>query len=1007
MNRARFHVIFMVLPAARKGGSSPGRRRVSPKTRPESMSDGKQNPNILSLPFVEALYAEYLRDPAGSPPEWRRYFETLAESNGFSARPALGPSFPRAGLYGRFALGAGNGARANPLIASVELEPAFIGRGKDAAGSAPAGAGPQAPGAPSPPAIPGALSLTQAYRARGHLTAAIDPLGAARPGSPDLDPRFHGFTDADLDRPVQGAPDGLPGNSLRELVERLRAVYCGPVGVQFQHIHDPRLREWLQRRLEAPERLEPLPAEEQRRVLARLTEATLFEEFIQKKYIGSKSFSLEGSEALIPLLDFAIETADAEGTKEIVIGMAHRGRLNVLANVMGKEPRWIFHEFEDQDPELYHGRGDVKYHLGFSSNRPTSSGRKIHLSLCYNPSHLEFVNPVAVGRLRAKQDLSGDARRERGLAVLIHGDAAFAGEGIVQETLNLGGVPGYETGGTLHVLVNNQIGFTTTPAEARSTPYASDVARMLQIPIFHVNGEEPDAVVRTIRIAMEFRREFRRDVVIDLYGYRRHGHNEGDEPAFTQPVLYRAIAEREPISRRYRERLLASSRVTEAEADAMIERSRSFLEAELNEARTVKRTTLPDAPSGAWTQIRGGADADAPETDTGVPAERLAALLKAQTMTPDGFHQHPKIKRGLAQRAEMAAGTRPIDWAAGEALAFATLVVEKHPVRIAGQDTQRGTFSHRHAVLHDVENGTTFTPLQHLSADQATFEIVNSPLSEAGVLGFEYGYSLENPSGLTIWEAQFGDFVNAAQVIVDQFLVSGEEKWRRLSGLTLLLPHGYEGMGSEHSSARLERFLQLAARDNIQIIYPSTPSQFFHALRRQVKRPWRKPLIVLTPKSLLRNPEAVSPLAELATGRFRRAIGDASVAPAQAKRILFCSGKFYYELLAARGERKAKGFPIARLEQLYPLAEETLASLLGDYKDGTPVVWVQEEPRNMGAWPYLRARFGERLLGRFPFDVLSRPEAATPASGAASSHKIEQERLLDAAFAKESAKNGR
>jgi len=960
------------------------------------MSDGKQNPNILSLPFVEALYAEYLRDPAGSPPEWRRYFETLAESNGFAARPALGPSFPRSGLYGRIPLGAGNGGRANPLIALGDLEPSFVARGAGIASTGPAA-----------PAIPGALSLTQAFRAHGHLAAAIDPLGAPRPDPKDLDPRFHGFTEADLDRPVSGVPAGLPSGSLRELLARLRAVYCGPVGVQYRHIHDPGVRGWLEARLEAPSRLEPLPAEEQRRVLARLTEATLFEEFIQKKYVGSKSFSLEGSEALIPLLEFAIEAADAEGTKEIVIGMAHRGRLNVLANIMGKAPRWIFHEFEDQDPELYHGRGDVKYHLGFSSDRPTMSGRTIHLSLCYNPSHLEFVNPVAVGRVRAKQDGSGDARRERGFAILIHGDAAFAGEGIVQETLNLGGLPGYETGGTLHVVVNNQIGFTTTPAEGRSTPYASDVARMLQIPIFHVNGEEPDAVVRTIRLAMEFRREFRRDVVIDLYGYRRHGHNEGDEPAFTQPLLYRAIASREPVSRRYRERLVAAGRVTSADAEAIVERMRAFLEAEMKEARSVKRTSLPDPPSGAWARIRGGADAETPEADTGVAKERLVALLGAQTVTPPDFHPHPKIARGLAQRSEMAAGSRPLDWAAGEALAYATLVTEGHPVRITGQDTERGTFSHRHAVLHDVENGRTFTPLQHVAPDQASFEIVNSPLSEAGVLGFEYGYSMENPSGLTVWEAQFGDFANAAQVLLDQFLASGEEKWRRLSGLTLLLPHGYEGMGSEHSSARIERFLQLAARDNIQVVYPSTPVQFFHALRRQVKRPWRKPLVVMTPKSLLRHPAAVSGIEEFAAGRFLRAIGDPSVAPAQAKRVLFCTGKFYYELAAAREERKAKAFPILRLEQIYPLADETLETLLGTYQDGTPVVWVQEEPRNMGAWPYLRARFGERLLGRFPFHVVSRPDAATPASGAASSHKIEQERLTEAAFAKESPKNGR
>ncbi|HEX7077252.1 MAG TPA: 2-oxoglutarate dehydrogenase E1 component [Candidatus Eisenbacteria bacterium] len=969
------------------------------------MSDIANNPSTLSLPFLEALYAEYLRDPAAVPPEWRRYFERIAESNGFAANPRLSPSFARRALYGPVASGAGNGSRANSLIAGAEIEPSFVlpeaGAPASRTARSPFVAPQTAAGAAS------AFSLIQSYRARGHLAARIDPLGAPRHEPPDLDPAFHGFTEADLDRPVADAFQGRVPATLRELHATLRAVYAGPIGVQYMHLHDVEMLQWLQERIERPPVPEaPLPPEHERRVLARLTEAAIFEEFIQKKYIGSKSFSLEGSEALIPLLDTAIETADAEGVREVVIGMAHRGRLNVLANVLGKEPREIFHEFEDLDPELYHGRGDVKYHLGYSSNRKLPSGREIHLSLCYNPSHLEFVDPVAVGRLRAKMDHVGDAEHERGVAFLIHGDAAFAGEGIVQETLNLSGLPGYETGGTLHIVVNNQIGFTTLPSDGRSTPYASDVARMLQIPIFHVNGEEPEAVVRAVRLAMEFRRRFRRDVVLDLYGYRRHGHNEGDEPAFTQPLLYAAIAKRRPIHEIYRGRLIEAGRITEAEADAVAARVRATLEEELKLARTVKRTALPDAPSGVWTRYRGGRDADAPVVETGVPKERLTALLESQTVLPRGFTPHPKIKRGLAQRLEMARGERPLDWAAGEALAFATLAVEGHRIRLSGQDTERGTFSHRHAVLHDVKTGERYMPLAHLAKDQAPVEIWNSPLSEAGVMGFEYGYSLETPDGLVLWEAQFGDFMNAGQVIIDQFLASGEEKWRRLSGLTLLLPHGFEGMGSEHSSARIERFLHLAARDNIQVVYPSTPAQFFHLLRRQVKRPWRKPLVVMTPKSLLRHPAAVSPLEALTAGRFERVLGDADATPARTERILLCAGKIYYELSVTRTAERETTTAILRLEQLYPLADETLGKALSAYPEGTPVRWVQEEPANMGAWPYLRARFGERLLGRFPFSVVSRPAAATPASGAASSHKIEQERLLLAAFDKEVATHG-
>jgi len=969
------------------------------------MSDSAQNPNTLSLPFVEALYAEFLRDPAGVPAEWRSYFEQLVEPNGFAADPRLGPSFPRRGLFGRGPNGDRNGSGANAAIVSAELEPSYVGP-PEAGGGAMRGATARPFAAPASAGSRSAAALIEAYRSRGHMAARIDPLEAPRPEPSDLDPRRHGFTDADLDRPAAESVGGRPAGTLRDLVARLREIYCGPVAVQLSHIDDVAARSWITERFESPEFQAPLAPEEERRVLERLTQAAIFEEFIQRKYIGSKSFSLEGSESLVPLLDAAIEAADAQGLNEIVFGMAHRGRLNVLANVLGKDPRQIFYEFEDQDPELYHGRGDVKYHLGYSADRALPSGRSIHLSLCYNPSHLEYVDPVAVGRIRAKQDHVGDRARERGMALLMHGDAAFAGEGIVQETLNLSALAGYETGGSLHVIVNNQIGFTTLPGDGRSSIYASDVARMLQSPIFHVNGEEPDAVIRTARLAMEFRRAFRRDVVIDLYGYRRHGHNEGDEPAFTQPLLYRAITSRKPIHVLYRERLVAAGRVTEKDADAMVDRTRAALEAELKKTRAAKRTALPDAPEGVWTRYAGGLDADAKEVDTGVAADRLGQFLTSLATLPSGFAANPKILRGLAQRREMAEGKRPVDWSAAEALAFGTLATEGHRVRVSGQDTERGTFSQRHAVLHDVNDGGRHVPLQHLAPDQAAFEIWNSPLSEAGAVGFEYGYSLETPNGLVAWEAQFGDFGNAAQVILDQFLTSGEEKWRRLSGLVLLLPHGFEGMGSEHSSARLERFLQLAAHDNIQIAYPTTPAQYFHLLRRQVKRPWRKPLVVMTPKSLLRSPEAVSPMAELASGRFQRAIGDPTVAPREAKRVLFCSGKIYYELMRARTEKKASGSAIFRLEQLYPLADETLARLFAGLPDGMGITWVQEEPRNMGAWPYLRARFGDRLLGRHPFTVVSRAESATPASGAASSHKIEQERLLLAAFDKESPAHG-
>jgi 2-oxoglutarate dehydrogenase E1 component len=727
----------------------------------------------------------------------------------------------------------------------------------------------------------------------------------------------------------------------------------------------------------------------------------VFEEFIRKKFIGAKSFSLEGSESLIPLLDLAIERAGEQGVNEIVMAMAHRGRLNVLANIMGKSPRQIFREFEDAAPQLHAGRGDVKYHLGYSNEWLTSSGRKVHLSLCFNPSHLEFVNPVATGRLRAKQDRADDADHSRGMLLLIHGDAAFIAEGVVQETLNLSRLPGYTVGGTLHVVINNQIGFTTSPSEGRSTMYATSGTKLLPAPIFHVNGEDPEAVAQCVQLALEFRRTFKLDAVIDMYGYRRLGHNESDEPSFTQPLLYHAIEQRKSVREGYLDHLLKLNEVTREEADNIARQRYGLLEKNLAEARVGHNSLAIESFSGIWKGYIGGPESKAGEVETGLDKARLTALLEALTQLPENFHPHPKIKRGLEAHREMAQGKRPLDWAAGEALAFASLTTEGYRVRLSGQDSQRGTFSHRHAVLHDVEDGHLYVPLQHIAEGQAPVELLNSPLSETGVLGFEYGYSLDCPDGLILWEAQFGDFINAAQVIVDQFIASAEDKWRRLSGLVLLLPHGFEGMGPEHSHARLERFLALAAEDNIQVVNATTPAQYFHCLRRQALRRWRKPLIVMTPKSLLRHPAAVSPLDEFATGGFQRIIPDIKAGPAdQVKRVLLCSGKIYYELDQRRDELKRSDVAIIRVEQLYPLRPELVRDVLAPFPDGTPVYWVQEEPENMGAWRSLRVNWGEKLFGRLPFARISRPASPSPATGSARVHKLEQEKLLDEALAK-------
>jgi len=935
---------------------------------PKSDSEADATPNSLSLGFIEELYANYLADPTSVSADWRRYFKQMANGHRPIGPARLGPSFRPSSLFNPPGKSDGTGSD------SVrELEMALLQDRVD--------------------------QLVRAYRVRGHRVANIDPLGIPRPHLPELDPESYGLTEADMDRTF--STDTIGGSdmlSLRRILERLRNTYCRSIAVQFMHMDDLSVRRWLQDRMEATENRLTLSKQEQLRILTRLTDATIFEEFIQKRFTGAKSFSLEGAESLIPLLDLTIEKAGDQGIREIVLGMAHRGRLNVLANIMGKGAQEIFREFADIDPKLHLGRGDVKYHLGYSSDWITAARHKVHLSLCFNPSHLEFVSPVAIGRVRAKQDRAGDTKREQIMTLVIHGDAAFAGEGVVQETFNLSQLEAYKTGGTIHVVVNNQIGFVTSPSEGRSSTYATDVAKMLQIPIFHVNGEDPEAVALVVRLAMDFRHEFKRDVVIDMYCYRRRGHNESDEPSFTHPVLYKAIEKRKSVRDNYLDRLLSLGEITQEEANRIAREQTQQLDEELSVARSNEYVARPQAHPGVWKGYVGGRDADVKEVETSVDRAELSRLMESLTHVPSDFHPHPKIERILEARREMAHGTKPLDWAAGEALAFATLATAGYRIRMSGQDCTRGTFSQRHAVLHDYQDGHRYTPLQHLAKGQGPVEIFNSPLSEAGVLGFEYGYSLDCPNGLVLWEAQFGDFVNAAQVIIDQFIASAETKWRRLSGLVMLLPHGFEGMGPEHSSARLERFLSLAADCNMQIMNPSTPAQYFHALRRQVVRPWRKPLVVMTPKSLLRHPKAVSPLTDCSSGGFEKVIADDQPDRPHVEGVLLCSGKLYYELAQEREDLGRHDVAIVRMEQLYPLPMEALRKTLSRYKDGTPVYWVQEEPENMGAWRFLLARFGADLFDRWPFSGISRRASPSPATGSASSHRMEQKELLMQAF---------
>jgi 2-oxoglutarate dehydrogenase E1 component len=843
----------------------------------------------------------------------------------------------------------------------------------------------------------GVVRLIDAYRDLGHFVAHLDPLSEQRKTHELLELSEFGLDEADLDRTFDTSPFvGLPQATLRQLLAALRKTYCRTIGVEYMHIQDTRIRRWLQERME-PRRNQPrFDRAKKLWILKELHYAELFERFLHTKFVGQKRFSLEGAETLIPVLEAIVERAADTGVQEIVLGMTHRGRLNVLANTLRKPYQEIFAEFEENYlPESRDGDGDVKYHLGFSSDRVSLQGAQIHLSLTPNPSHLEAVDPVVEGRTRAKQQLFGDEDRRLGIPLLIHGDAAFAGQGLVAETLNLSQLEGFKTGGTIHVIINNQIGFTTAPSDARSTTYCTDVAKMIQVPIFHVNGEDPEAAAYVADLALDFRQTFNRDVVIDMYCYRRHGHNEGDEPSFTQPLMYSKIKDRPSLTEIYTEQLIMKGDMTVAETEAMVEKFQAKLQSALEEVKTG-----PPQRVGMW-GFSGHWKGFTPSysstpVETGVPLETLHSITASLTRVPEHFTVHPKIARQLEQRRKQVEELRRVDWAFAEALAFGSLLLEGTPVRLSGQDSRRGTFSQRHAVLYDARTGEPYYPLNALGPDQAPFRAYDSLLSEAAVLGFEFGFSLDAPGTLVLWEAQFGDFANGAQVIIDQFIVCSESKWQRDSGLVMLLPHGYEGQGPEHSNARPERFLQLCAEDNIQVCNLTTPAQYFHLLRRQQKRSFRKPLILMTPKSLLRNEAAVSPVEELTQGHFLEVLDDPAADPGRVRRVLLCSGKVYYDLLKRRAEEEAGKVAIIRVEQFYPFPYELIRQALRRYREAEEWVWVQEESLNMGGWGFIEPRL--RALG-FPAKYVGRDTSASPATGSHKVHVREQKELVEAAIA--------
>jgi 2-oxoglutarate dehydrogenase E1 component len=908
---------------------------------------------------------------------------------------------------------------------SVPLDMASFFRGFDLARTE--GGGPTPP-APAPASVRtvaateddaiGVHALVQNYRLNGHLAADLDPFGRERVGPVCLTPQHYGLTEAHLDR-VYRQPDFAGGEpkTLREIIEILDETYCRTTGVEYMHLEAEEERIWWRERCEFTRNRANLSRGERVHVLYQLYKAEMFETFLHKRYVGQKRFSLEGAESLIPLLDRFTEAAAEDGVQEIVMGMAHRGRLNVLNNILGKTYEQIFTEFEENwEEDFVDGGGDVKYHLGYSGDRETRTGKRIRIVMASNPSHLESVNGVVQGRCRAKQRLRSDEDRDRTIAMQIHGDAAVIAQGPVLEVLNYSQLHGYRTGGTVHVVVNNLIGFTTGPEDARSSRYCTDVGKVIDAPVLHVNGEDPEAVVHAAVLAFEYRQRFKKDVFIDMWCYRKWGHNEGDDPSFTQPIMAGLIRKKPITLKVYAERLLGEGVISEADVDEM--RKNLHDQMERAQSKAVETPHDPTIDPGSWRWQGKGQDFSFEPVDTGAPREVLEEVARAIPTVPEEFNLHRTLGRLLTKRTESILEGESLDWGAAEMLAYGSLLLEGHAVRISGQDSRRGTFSHRHAVLHDAENGELYVPLNHMRQmgrpgvegqapgdpgddtrpRQARFCIYDSPLSESGVLAFEYGYSLADPNMLVIWEAQFGDFSNGAQVIIDQYLASAELKWQRWSGLTLLLPHSYEGQGPEHSSARLERFLMLCADDNMQVVYPTTPAQCFHMLRRQVRRPFRKPLIVMSPKSLLRRPEATSRLDELTTGSFREIIDDPrydieGADRKQVKRVIYCTGKVYYDLAERREENGRKDVALVRVEQLYPLHAERLAGVNDSYPARAERVWVQEEPRNAGAFLDFTNR-AQQLLDWEPLPYIGRMASATPATGSKKQHLKEQDELL-------------
>ena len=838
-------------------------------------------------------------------------------------------------------------------------------------------------------------SLIFAYRSIGHLIAQVDPLDGSSHSRPELELEGFELSAADLDQVFDTGHLGGPQRAtLSEIINLLKQTYCGSVGVEYVHIQDRAARRWLQAEMEPIRNRPRTDREHKLRILTQLIDAELFETFVHSRYQGQKRFSLEGSESIIPALHQFMETAAESGASEVVIGMAHRGRLNVLANILHKPYSMIFHEFEDNlRPDSVGGDGDVKYHRGYSSDYTTSSGATLHLSLTANPSHLEAVDPVVEGRTRAKQRRHADTtERKRVLPLLVHGDAAFAGQGLVAETFNLSQLKGYCTGGTVHIVVNNQIGFTTTPGEARSSRYPTDVAKAVEAPIFHVNGDDPEAVVWVTSLALRYRQRFGRDAVVDMLCYRRHGHNESDEPAFTQPLMYQKIANRPPVRKTYQLQLEASGALSLGESSRIESDFQERLYAAFKSAKDSCPIQLQEehAFGGAWQGLDNPYSHD--PVATGVEHSKLVEVAKALTTIPPGFHLNPKVAQRLPEQLAAVAGHGQVFWATAELLAIGSLLAEGFPVRLSGQDSTRGTFSQRHAAWYDMKTQDIYVPLNHIGGNQAEFCVYNSTLSEAAVLGFDYGYSLVEPDMLVMWEAQFGDFANGAQVIIDQFIAAALDKWQRSSGITLLLPHGYEGQGPEHSSAYLERYLTLCAEDNIQVCNLTTPAQYFHLLRRQLQRDFRRPLIIMSPKSLLRNRLAVSPIDELVTARFHEVLDDPRP-PTVARRLVLSSGKLYYDLLAARERDQRDDVALVRIEQLYPFNDLLFQEVTGPYQDAEQLIWAQEETRNRGAWSYMLPRLLEHFPGR-PIRYVGRTESASPATASSRAHREQQEAIV-------------